>query len=537
MTRHMRTVIKKKIIRLRISIYQKMKLVYTAVISLIALFTNGKCMKLAKVSREYRCDNTHCEKRCFRYPAVSKSRSGESTCIRGDPKSRALKATTEHVSVSPRHITHSVTPLDMKSTIGTTDTIPVAHLVTQSDTSTTVTSNAQYSVGSSSENIISIGAHHHHHVTQGDTSTIVTNNVQNSVESSSENPTSVGPHHATQSATQDATTDLIMKFLHILVCLCVIQNGTCSICNQRQKYVKVAGEYRCVDTLKSKCYRYTGKGQQMKFLHILVCLCVIQNGTCSICNQQQKYVKVAGEYRCVDTLKSKCYKYTGKGQQVTPDIESTSILPPQRDLDAYLLAHYAFEGNTDDVSGSSRHGELNGTDMGYIDGIVGTAIKLNGTTRVLVPSFEDYFFGNAFSVSVWFNYDGTHTSTQGIINNGFKEHGSWEIRTRSGYTELTASVNYPPAVFRYMGFTPGEWHHIAMTFNGTKLLFFLDGASQTPDTECCSVPIGVRPNRVTIGQVGIGMEDKYFYGSIDEVKLFNTSLSEEEVLTLFEISN
>ena len=53
------------------------------------------------------------------------------------------------------------------------------------------------------------------------------------------------------------------------------------------------------------------------------------------------------------------------------------MITPAEPSRASLVAHYEFEGNTDDSSGNGRHGTAVG-DPGFVAGKIGRAISLDG---------------------------------------------------------------------------------------------------------------------------------------------------------------
>jgi hypothetical protein len=85
--------------------------------------------------------------------------------------------------------------------------------------------------------------------------------------------------------------------------------------------------------------------------------------------------------------------------------------------------------------------------------------------------------------------------------------------------------------------TPNVWHHVAMTYDGSTLLYFLDGISQASNGRngYDRGEIIIKNTPVTIGQAGIGTGKEYFYGQIDEVRIYNRTLSKDEVKELYKI--
>jgi concanavalin A-like lectin/glucanase superfamily protein len=88
--------------------------------------------------------------------------------------------------------------------------------------------------------------------------------------------------------------------------------------------------------------------------------------------------------------------------------------------------------------------------------------------------------------------------------------------------------------------SPGEWHHIVGTYDGTQLQLYVDGvAAGNPRLHTGTIlpmPKG--------GFLAIGSEDgrrtnnpnepRYFHGDIDEVAIYRRALTPQEVFGLFE---
>ena len=76
-----------------------------------------------------------------------------------------------------------------------------------------------------------------------------------------------------------------------------------------------------------------------------------------------------------------------------------------------------------------------------------------------------------------------------------------------------------------------KWEHIILTRSGSTLKFYIDGElvgteinSNTLDFNSCPLYIGARVNTGCAS----GFQD-YFDGKIDEVKIYNYALTEEQV--------
>jgi hypothetical protein len=71
------------------------------------------------------------------------------------------------------------------------------------------------------------------------------------------------------------------------------------------------------------------------------------------------------------------------------------------------------------------------------------------------------------------------------------------------------------------------WHHVTGTYNGTKLVLYVDGIPIS--TANASGSINATEVPLTIGSV----LNSYFNGSIDEVRIYDRALNADEVLDLY----
>lgn len=76
----------------------------------------------------------------------------------------------------------------------------------------------------------------------------------------------------------------------------------------------------------------------------------------------------------------------------------------------------------------------------------------------------------------------------------------------------------------------GAWHHVAATANGTQARIYVDGVDRTTDDTIGRITAG--PTRLEIGR-RTGTPFTWWYRSIDDLRLFDRTLSQDDVLYLF----
>jgi hypothetical protein len=72
-----------------------------------------------------------------------------------------------------------------------------------------------------------------------------------------------------------------------------------------------------------------------------------------------------------------------------------------------------------------------------------------------------------------------------------------------------------------------DWHHLAITNDGTTTRFYVDGVARGSATQS-----GVNITTATVNTIG-NYAGNYFNGSIDDVRIYNRALTAEQIKTLY----
>jgi len=193
------------------------------------------------------------------------------------------------------------------------------------------------------------------------------------------------------------------------------------------------------------------------------------------------------------------------------------------------------EGKTvKDISPRHNDGIIKGNPK-KVDGIFGSALELNGTTdSIEIPHNESLNMTNAITMEMWVNLvAGGKTDNQAGI-----EKGGWEAGEYSLYAfyvpgdalavqffDLPADCGDANSGNLGKNIKDGKWHHIAGTWDGKKISIYTDGKLDISFN--CSGSLSKNTKSVYIGsRTG---DQRFLQGLVDEVRLYNRALSEEEI--------
>jgi len=199
---------------------------------------------------------------------------------------------------------------------------------------------------------------------------------------------------------------------------------------------------------------------------------------------------------------------------------------------AGCLALYEMNGNSNDTSGT-----YNGTptNITYEGGAFDQAAVFNGSSsKITLPSFGNTFENN-FSYSLWFTLD---SSPSGGISNLVATQGDYynyaiirdsdkKVETRFEYPGGGSDVLKSTSTFTDYG----TWHHLTITKSSTNgAAIYIDGTLEASDATATS-NLSPMSSGNTLGVYGNGSQ-YWLDGKIDQVRIFNTALTQSQVTTL-----
>ncbi|MBU0471957.1 MAG: LamG domain-containing protein, partial [Nanoarchaeota archaeon] len=203
-----------------------------------------------------------------------------------------------------------------------------------------------------------------------------------------------------------------------------------------------------------------------------------------------------------------------------------------------LLMHLdETSGDIVDHSGNNNDATNIGVDYSQ-SGKIGYSMYFNGTGAVLESSSYTYNFQEELTLAAWFKYVGSGSGSPRLI----------EISSSGDYDSHCLAVDLDASVRAWVEcdddvrkaqaddsttYNDGKWHYLVYTYDNPDGTIYVDGNEKaTASGDCNNLDDGVY---LAIGSVSEGSgvydyDDHSFDGYIDEVAVWNRSLSQEEIL-------
>jgi len=239
---------------------------------------------------------------------------------------------------------------------------------------------------------------------------------------------------------------------------------------------------------------------------------------------------------------------------------------------ANLMAHWKFDEGTGTSAADASSNGLNGTlttghpfwgsgDAAWSEdryGNANSALYFDMGASVEVP-YNTKLNPTEMTISLWMKQD----VNDPIINNQYMvSMNRWNGYKLNMQTDPKAFMtvksdvdgNPEPAYYDRDNADPilaqGAWYHVVVTFGGGHMVFYVDGVKvkDWDDTPGTGINISADPVNLTMGQdlpTSVYSEDDtspfyvnwggYFKGSLDEVRFYNTVLTDTQALSLYNI--
>jgi hypothetical protein len=196
------------------------------------------------------------------------------------------------------------------------------------------------------------------------------------------------------------------------------------------------------------------------------------------------------------------------------------------------LANYKLDGDADDSTNN-----YNGTasNVSWVQGKFGAAGSFNGSSSRIVTGVTPATGSGQFSVSGWVNVDslsairGVFSTivTPGTDRLGFTVHVLTNGKVRAlVYDSAGAGIIESTDLI-----SAGTWHHIVFTYSNGLSKIAVDGNVQASTVNQL---ITGYYDSINIGRYYASITSLSMLGKIDQVRIFNTALSANEITDLYD---
>jgi hypothetical protein len=220
----------------------------------------------------------------------------------------------------------------------------------------------------------------------------------------------------------------------------------------------------------------------------------------------------------------------------------------QLTLQDSLIAYYPFNGNANDESQNQNDGVVNGPTLTFDRfGNSNSAYHFSGfeDIRISTPFGGQNPFGQQISVSGWLKTATTKTAATviamhtGCYNSTYDDLFIAYINNDNGFHHFQTRAYYHQPIIQtdQIYLTNNQWHHFVYIMSGPKVKLYLDGvAVDSTDNAVPKNYIHSASNDLVIGNLTSNScpYDLYFVGDIDDIRIYNRALTENDVQLLYQ---
>jgi hypothetical protein len=222
--------------------------------------------------------------------------------------------------------------------------------------------------------------------------------------------------------------------------------------------------------------------------------------------------------------------------------------PPSVPAPSGLVAWWPAEGNANDIIGGNNGTMINGAT--FVTGEAGQAFSFNnsGIQAVNIPYSSSLNLTNQVTIEFWMKADPGNSMNyfQGLVTSDYYVLSIDVGNPNLGVYGIDFAINDKGTFYQTANangggahVSAGAWHHIAGTYDGTKLQLYIDGqpwGKPMPHTGVIS-PLVLPGEFISIGsedgRASCGCTGRHFWGLIDEAAIYNRALSSSEIAAIY----
>ena len=217
---------------------------------------------------------------------------------------------------------------------------------------------------------------------------------------------------------------------------------------------------------------------------------------------------------------------------------STLSFSYANDLTSNLIAHYPLDGNASDVSGNNLHGNVSGaiptqdrfgqSGMAYWFDGVDDFIRVNHTSVLnLSPNL---------TLSIWFAHGNqTPRKYEDLIMKGNSSFGfQYSANGDRILFQMRGGGSYKMVIPDSMSLSNQTWYHLVGTRDTAVQSLYLNGVLLKQNHWAGN--FSNNTNDLLFGYK-IASDNNWYFGALDNTRLYNRALNGNEVLALYNLEN
>jgi RNA polymerase sigma factor (sigma-70 family) len=212
-----------------------------------------------------------------------------------------------------------------------------------------------------------------------------------------------------------------------------------------------------------------------------------------------------------------------------------------------LVLHFTFDqaetgGKVTDQSGNHNDGKASGVQW-TADGKKGGAYVFSADGQQIAVANNESLNPKYITVAAWIKTSVNDEWWRRIFDKSYSKGfalsiaGDWQKKSWRGLACMEIAPG-PHVSYSKNVVANGQWHHLAVTFDGTQQLMYIDGKAQGKESWKKPGELGstdfdlvIGCNRSNLNENDLGIS---FRGLIDEPMMWNRALAPDEVAFLFE---
>lgn len=173
------------------------------------------------------------------------------------------------------------------------------------------------------------------------------------------------------------------------------------------------------------------------------------------------------------------------------------------------------------------------------EGAIGNGLIFNGNGYVDLGKNFSENIRDQITISVWIKPDSINTDLPVITHGGYYSN-TFELYVNADTASILFNTNGTSntalIVENVKQLWDGNWHHLAITYNGNKKTLYLDGSviAEMEDTGIINSGFW---NNLYIGASISPIDSSFYQGLMDEVRIYNFALNTDDIEVLYHSVN